>query len=61
MRPAQDYRDKAARAERLANDPRQREELRAELRAFTREWRHRAEQVDWFARGVRQEEQLRRD
>jgi hypothetical protein len=61
MRPAQDYRDKAARAERLANDPRQQPELRAELRAIARQWRHRAEQVDWFARGVRPEEQIRRD
>ena len=61
MKSAQDYRDKAAEIERLARDPRQRPELRAELRAIARQWRHRAEQVDWFARGVRSEEQLRRD
>jgi hypothetical protein len=50
MKLAQDYRDKAAEIERLARDPRQREELRAELRAIARQWRHRAELVDWLAR-----------
>ena len=50
MRPAQDYRDKAAKAERLANDLRQQPELRAELRAIARQWRHRAELTEWLAR-----------
>ena len=50
MRSAQNYRDKAAEIERLARDPRQREDLRAELRAVARQWRHRAEQADWLAR-----------
>ena len=50
MKSAQDYRDKAAEIERLARDPRQREELRAELRAIARQWRHRAELTDWLAR-----------
>jgi hypothetical protein len=50
MRPAQDYHGKAARAERLADDPRQQPELRAELRAVARQWRHRAELTDWLAR-----------
>jgi hypothetical protein len=50
MRLAQDYREKAAKAEGFANDPRQRAELRTELRAMARKWRHWAEQSDWLAR-----------
>jgi hypothetical protein len=50
MTSAQDYRDKAAEVERLAHDPRQGAELRAELRAIGRRWRHWAEQADWHAR-----------
>jgi hypothetical protein len=49
MKSAQDYRDKAAEVERLADDPRQPPELRAELRASARQWRHRAELTDWLA------------
>ncbi len=38
MRSAQDYRDKAAAAERLANDLRQPAELRSELRGIAQNW-----------------------
>jgi hypothetical protein len=47
---ALDYREKAAKAEGFANDARQRAELRAELRAMARKWRHWAEQSDWLVR-----------
>jgi hypothetical protein len=50
MKSAQHYRDKASEIERLARDPRQRADLRAELRAVARQWRHHAEQADWLAR-----------
>jgi hypothetical protein len=50
MKSAQDYRDKAAEIERLARDPRQAAELRAELRAIARQWRHRAELAHWLIR-----------
>ena len=47
------YREKAARAERLADDPLQKADLRAELRSMARRWRHLAEQADWLARRSR--------
>ena len=50
MKSAQDYRDQAARAEALANDPRQSAEVRAELRSMARRWRSWAEQTGWNAR-----------
>jgi hypothetical protein len=50
MKSAQDYRDQAARAETLANDPRQSAEVRAELRSMARRWRSWAEQTGWSAR-----------
>jgi hypothetical protein len=50
MRFVRDYREKAAKAEGFANDPRQRAELRTELRAMARKWSHWAEQSDWLAR-----------
>ena len=50
MTPSQRYQDKAAEAERLVRDPRQSPELRSELRAVARQWRHRAELVDWTVR-----------
>ena len=56
MRSAQDYRAKAAAAERLAHDLRQPEELRSELRVIARQWRHRAELADWLARAAAPEE-----
>ena len=49
MKTAQDYRDQAARAEALANDPRQSAEVRAELRSMARRWRTWAEQTGWSA------------
>jgi hypothetical protein len=60
MRSAQDYRNKAVAAERLANDLRQPAELRSELRGIARQWRHRAELADWFARAAEPEEPSRR-
>jgi hypothetical protein len=59
MRAAQDYWDKAAQMEELANDPHQPEELRTELRAIARQWRHRAEVTDWFTRTATGEEPVR--
>jgi hypothetical protein len=53
MTSAQGYRAKAAEVERLARDPRQSAELKSELRAVARQWRHRAELADWTARQVR--------
>jgi hypothetical protein len=50
MRSAQDYRDKAAKAEALALDPRQGADSGAELRAMARRWRHWAEKTDWLIR-----------
>jgi hypothetical protein len=50
MKSAQDYRDQAAKAEALANDPYQRAEVRAELRSMARHWRHRAELTGWSTR-----------
>jgi hypothetical protein len=49
MKSGQDYRDQAARAEALANDPRQSAEARAELRSMARRWRSWAEQTGWSA------------
>jgi hypothetical protein len=46
----QHYREKAARAERLADGPYQRADMRAELRSSARRWRHLAEQADWLSR-----------
>jgi hypothetical protein len=60
MRSAQDYRDKAAAAERLAHELRQPAELRSELRGIARQWRHRAELADWIARAAAPEEPSRR-
>ena len=53
MRSTQGYRDKAAEVERLARDPRQPAELRSELRAIARQWRHRAELAEWTVRQLR--------
>ncbi|MBA1157623.1 hypothetical protein [Microvirga mediterraneensis] len=53
MNPYQHYREKAARAERLADDPFQRADMRAELRSIARRWRHMAEQADWLVRSSR--------
>jgi hypothetical protein len=53
MTPSQRYQGKAAAAERLVRDPRQSPELRSELRAAARHWRHRAELADWTVRQVR--------
>jgi hypothetical protein len=50
MKSAQHYRDKASEIERLATDPRQHADLRAELRAVARQWRQHAEQADWLTR-----------
>jgi hypothetical protein len=44
------YREKAARADRLADDPYQKADVRVELRSMARRWRHLAEQADWLAR-----------
>jgi hypothetical protein len=60
MRSAQDYRNKAVAAERLANDLRQPAELRSELRGIARQWRHRAELADWLARAAEPDEPSRR-
>jgi len=49
MKSAQDYREKAARAEALADDPHQNAGIRAELRSIARCWRRWAEQTDWLA------------
>jgi len=46
---SQGYRDKATKAEALTDDPRQSAEVRAELRAIARSWRHQAEQAEWLA------------
>jgi hypothetical protein len=59
MRSSQDYWGKAAEIERLAKDSRQGEELRAELRAVARQWRHRAELADWLARAAGLEEPIK--
>ncbi|WP_162820305.1 hypothetical protein [Microvirga calopogonii] len=56
MGPNQHYREKAARAERRADDPRHAAGMRAELRAAARRWRHLAEQADWLARRSRYSE-----
>ncbi len=60
MRSGQTYRDKAAAAERLANNLRQPAELRSELRGIARQWRHRAELADWLVRAAEPEEPSRR-
>jgi len=44
------YREKAAKADRLADDPRLKADLRAEMRSMARRWRHMAEKADWLAR-----------
>ncbi|QRM27408.1 hypothetical protein [Microvirga sp. VF16] len=49
----QHYQEKAAKADRLADDPRQKAEMRVELRSTARRWRHLAEQADWLARRSR--------
>jgi hypothetical protein len=49
----QHYHEKAAKAERLADDPYHKAELRVELRSTARRWRHLAEQADWLARNRR--------
>jgi hypothetical protein len=49
----QHYQEKAARADRLADDPYQKADMRVELRSMARRWRHLAEQSDWLARGRR--------
>jgi hypothetical protein len=46
----QHYHEKAAKADRLADDPHQKAEMRVELRSMARRWRHLAEQADWLAR-----------
>ncbi|EIM24602.1 hypothetical protein [Microvirga lotononidis] len=46
----QHYREKAARAERLSDEPPHRADMRAELRSMARRWRHMAEQADWLVR-----------
>ena len=46
----QHYQEKAARADRLADDPYQKADMRVELRSMARRWRHLAEQSDWLAR-----------
>jgi len=60
MRSSQDYRAKADAAERLANHPRQPAELRSELQAVARQWRHRAELTDWLDRVAGADEPSRR-
>lgn len=50
MKPNERYREKAAKADRLADDPHLRTDLRAELRSMARRWRNLAEQADWLAR-----------
>jgi len=47
------YHEKAAKADRLADDPYLRAEMRGELRSMARRWRHLAEQADWLARRTR--------
>jgi len=47
------YHEKAAKADRLADDPYLRAEMRIELRSMARRWRHLAEQADWLARRTR--------
>jgi hypothetical protein len=49
----QHYHEKAAKADRLADDPHQKAEMRVELRSMARRWRHLAEQADWLARRPR--------
>jgi hypothetical protein len=46
----QHYQEKAAGADRLADDPYQKADMRVELRSMARRWRHLAEQSDWLAR-----------
>lgn len=53
MNLKQHYQEKAAKAERLADEPYQRAELRVELRSTARRWRHLAEQADWLTRQPR--------
>ncbi len=50
MKLLEHYREKAAKADRLAEDPHLRAEQRVEMRAMARRWRHLAEQADWLAR-----------
>ena len=50
MKLNEHYREKAAKADRLADDPRLRADMRLELRSTARRWRHLAEQADWLAR-----------
>jgi hypothetical protein len=50
MKLIQHYQEKAARADRLADDPYQKADMRAELRSTARRWRHLAEHSDWLAR-----------
>ena len=50
MKLLEHYREKAAKADRLAENPHLRAEQRVELRAMARRWRHLAEQADWLAR-----------
>ncbi|WP_262272849.1 MULTISPECIES: hypothetical protein [Microvirga] len=56
MNLKQHYQDKAARAERLADDPYRKAQLRVELRSLARRWRHFAELADWRARRSRYSE-----
>jgi hypothetical protein len=46
----QHYQEKAVKADRLADAPHQKTDMRAELRSVARRWRHLAEQADWLAR-----------
>jgi len=50
MKLYEHYREKAAKADRLADDPRLKADLRAEMRSMARQWRHMAEKADWLAR-----------
>jgi hypothetical protein len=44
------YSEKAAKTDRLAEDPHLRVEMRAEMRSMARRWRHLSEQADWLSR-----------
>lgn len=53
MNLKQHYQEKAAKADRLADEPYQKTELRVELRSTARRWRHLAEQAEWLTRRPR--------
>ena len=53
MNLKQHYQAKAAKSDRLAEDPYQTAQFRVEFRSLARRWRHLAEMADWRARRSR--------